>query len=473
MKKILLIINFIFLIGIVNVVNAANIGIVVEFNDGSVKTDCVNVPSETDGFQIVEKSIFNILWSPESPFGSLICKIEGEGTEISGNFCEFFSDFWNFNILPDGDNTWIHSPVGHNAPGGCWNRNAFSFGGHYCGIDKDVLGYKFGSGGDEPPLKKYNQVCEKLEVKDIKVYVNGKKEAGADEDGGKIDVIPGSKLELKIKLKNLYTGDEDVEINDITVEGTLEDIDDGSDIEDEANDFDLNPKKDKEVSLEFDIPLEVEDNEYDLIIEIQGENERSFLYSKKIEFEVEVDKEKHDIIFNKLEFLDSSAQCGSSANLKVDAVNLGTNDETVKLVISNEELGIRIQEYFELSQDPFDKDNSFSKTYKIILPSGIATSTYTLRADLFYGDNIESSTAELNIVCGENVLEEKSKDKKSTVSDPKSKTTIESKITGAITATNTEGKKLSGGNVLMMSLVIGEILILIAGVALLIHIIKK
>ena len=225
--------------------------------------------------------------------------------------------------------------------------------------------------------------------------------------------------------------------------------------------------------LEFDIPLEVEDNEYDLIIEIQGENERSFLYSKKIEFEVEVDKEKHDIIFNKLEFLDSSAQCGSSANLKVDAVNLGTNDETVKLVISNEELGIRIQEYFELSQDPFDKDNSFSKTYKIILPSGIATSTYTLRADLFYGDNIESSTAELNIVCGENVLEEKSKDKKSTVSDPKSKTTIESKITGAITATNTEGKKLSGGNVLMMSLVIGEILILIAGVALLIHIIKK
>jgi len=38
------------------------------------------------------------LWSPESAFGQLICKINGEGTDIQGNFCAYFGEFWNFNI---------------------------------------------------------------------------------------------------------------------------------------------------------------------------------------------------------------------------------------------------------------------------------------------------------------------------------------------------------------------------------------
>ena len=266
MKKTLLIINLIFLIGIVNFVHAENVGIVVEFSDGSVKTDCVNVPSGTNGFDILEKTVFDILWSPKHIlFGSSLCKIGGEGNDLEDGSCfdALTFNFWNFNILSDGDNEWIHSPVGHNGVGGCWNRDEFSFGGHYCGVDNDVIGYKFGSGGAEPPLKTYEQVCEKLEVKDIKVYVDGKKESGADEDGGKIDVVPGSELELKIELENLYTDDEDVEINDITIEGTLEDIDDGGDIYDEADDFDLNADRDKKISLKFDIPLEVEDGDYD------------------------------------------------------------------------------------------------------------------------------------------------------------------------------------------------------------------
>ena len=466
-KIILFIINLILLIGIINIVYAVDVGIVVEFNDSTVRTDCVNVPSETNGFEILEKSNFDILWSPASPFGKVICKMGGEGTEISGSFCEYFGDFWNFNVLPNGNNEWIHSPVGHDGPGGCWNRNILSFGGHYCGTDKDVIGYKFGSGGDEPPLKTYQQVCEKLKVKDIKVYVDGKKEVGADEDGGKIDAVPGSKLELKIKLKNLYTDDEDVEINDITIEGTLKDIDNGDDLEDDTNDFDLNPEKDRELSLEFNIPLEVEDDEYDLIVEIKGENERSFYYSKKIEFEVEVDKEKHDVIFNNLEFENNNIQCGGSANLKVNVVNLGTENEVVRLVISNQELDINVRESFELSEDPYDKDNSFSKTYDITLPADINPDIYIFRADLFYGSNIESSTAELNVECNK-FIQTKPK-----LSNTKPDTDTESKITGAITTTNIEEKNLSSRNILIVSLISGEIIVLILGATLLVYVLRK
>ncbi len=457
----------IFLISIANIVHAENVGIIVEFSDGTIKTDCVNVPSETDGYEILEKSVFDVLWSPESSFGQLACKINGEGTNVSGSFCEFFGDFWNFNILPNGNNEWIHSPVGHNGLEGCWNRDVLSFGGHYCGVDKEVIGYKFGPGGNEPPLKTYEQICEKLKIEDIKIYVDGKKEAGADEGGGKIDAVPGSKLELKIKLENLYEDNENVRINEITVQGILEQIGNGDDIDDEINTFGLNPEKSKEITLKFNIPLEVEENDYDLKVEIDGENERHFPYSKKIEFEVEVDKEKHDVIFNKLEFSNNNIQCDSSANLKVDVVNLGTENEEIKLVISNQEVDINIQEDFELSGDPFDKDNSFSKIYGVKLPADINSDVYVFRADLFYGNNLESSTVELNVECN------KLTKTKSTPSNPKSNTNTKSEITGAIATIDTEEKNLSSGNVLMISLVIGEIIVLIAGVFLLIHIFRK
>ena len=407
-KILLLIINLILIILSVNIAYSVNVGIIVELEDGTIKTDCINVPQETDGFEILEKSIFDILWSPSSAFGQLVCKIDGEGTEIQGNFCEFSGEFWNFNILPAGENEWLHSPVGHNGPGGCWNSKSASFAGHYCGVDKDVLGYKFDSGSDgEPQLKTYKQVCEKLSVKDIVVYVDGKTEAGADENGGKIDVTPGSKIELKIEIKNLYSDDK-VEIEDVSVEATLESIDDGNDLEATAKDFDLNVGKDKEITLEFNIPLEVEDGDYDLIVEIEGENERGFPYSEIIEFKVEVEKEKHDVAFNELKFSKNNIKCGNATKLNVNVVNLGTNDEDVKLMITNQDLGIDIKESFELSDDPFSKENSFRRSYAVKLPQNAIPGNYIFIADLFFGSDADRSTAALNIECDNFAAAEKS-----------------------------------------------------------------
>jgi hypothetical protein len=407
-KLTFLVLYVVMLVGILNVAEAGNVGIVVELDDGIVKSDCVSVDENTDGFDMLEESVFKILWSPESVFGSLVCKIEGVGTEVSGTFCEFFGGFWNFNILPNGNNAWIHSPVGHNGPGGCWNRDEFSFAGHYCAVNKDVLGYKFGSGGDEPPLHTYAQVCEKLDVKDIKVYVDGKKESGADEDGGKIDVLPGSKIELEIELENLYNDVDDVEIVDISVEGTLESIDEGDDISDDAREFDLNSEKKKKITLEFNIPKEVEDGDYDLILEIEGENERGFSYFKEIEFEVEVDKEKHDVIFDNLKFSNDNLRCGGEAELNVNIVNLGTSEEDVALTITNDKLNINMLESFTLNEDPFVKDNRFRKTYKLQLPDDTNPGKYIFFADLAFEGGLEREIVQLNVECSNLVQQEKS-----------------------------------------------------------------
>ena len=47
--------------------------------------------------------------------------------------------------------------------------------------------------------------------------------------------------EIKIKLENMYTDSEDVDIEDISIEGTIEDVDDG----DEKDDIDEEAEIDK------------------------------------------------------------------------------------------------------------------------------------------------------------------------------------------------------------------------------------
>ena len=462
----MLFVSFVLTIFLVQTVDAANVGIVVEFPDGSVKTDCVPFGDSASGYDILQQSIFNVGWSDPGLYGRSLCKIDGVGDEVSGTVCVWDPNlFWAFYIL-DGS-SWQMASVGTES---------------YVAVDKDVLGFvrsgfdAFFNPTEEPPVKTYEQVCDSLQVKNIKVYVDGKKESGADEDGGKIDVVPGSKLELKIEVESLYGKDEDTKIEDIIVEGVLEGIDDDSDLDDEANDFSLKPEKEKEVSLNFDIPLEVEEGDYDLIVTIEGENENAFSYLKEIEFDVEVDKEKHDIIFNKLKLSKDNVECGKFTNLEVKVVNLGVNDETVRLVISNDDLGISIQEYLELDEDPFEKDNSFSKTYKLELPLGILSGTYLFRGDLFYGSDIENSIAELNVACEENVLEYEDVIENTNAENVEINTLnalSTETITGAVTNPAVVEKKSSNKDILMAGMFAGEIIILIAGVGLLIHLLKK
>ena len=76
-KLLLLIINLILFILFVNIVYSVDVGIIAEFEDGTVKTDCVNVDENTDGFAILEKSVFDVLWSPSSLLRTKLRDIAG------------------------------------------------------------------------------------------------------------------------------------------------------------------------------------------------------------------------------------------------------------------------------------------------------------------------------------------------------------------------------------------------------------
>ncbi|MBW2965427.1 hypothetical protein KY363_08270, partial [Candidatus Woesearchaeota archaeon] len=87
-----------------------------------------------------------------------------------------------------------------------------------------------------------------LDFSDVRVEVDGDKQS-ASEGGGSIDITPESKLVMKVTVENLFDNAvEGADIEDIQVTATLEDIDDGDDYEEEADEFDLRPGRDKTVT---------------------------------------------------------------------------------------------------------------------------------------------------------------------------------------------------------------------------------
>jgi hypothetical protein len=300
-KKLLFMLAGIFLISILTS-SAAEVCVVVYYPDQTADGECIDISEGSDGKEVLDATDLDILWTPDTIWGQMICKINGIGTDVQGSTCEYSGDYWNF-VLKDGDE-WGHSPVGLNGGDKCWNRD-FSFSDwstivHYCAEDDDLIGFAFGGAGTAPDM---------LLIDDIKIKVDGKK-SNADEDGGTIkDVEPESKIEIEVKLENLYPDDTNIEIQDIEVEVVIEDIDDDDDIEEESGETDIDAEDSEDIDFEIDIPLEVEDDSYDMTLTITGEDEKGISYEKIIDYRLKVEKEKHKLKFTNIELFPKTIDC--------------------------------------------------------------------------------------------------------------------------------------------------------------------
>ncbi len=101
---------------------------------------------------------------------------------------------------------------------------------------------------------------------------------------------PGDDVDFKIKFKNNFTDAEDLKIEDITATITIEEIDDGEDLDEESKEFDIREDDDKTVTISFKVPIEVEEDTFDVKIEAEGEDENGTDHSVEFAFISEGDK---------------------------------------------------------------------------------------------------------------------------------------------------------------------------------------
>jgi len=118
------------------------VGLVVQFGDGRIETDCVEFKEETiTGYQVFERSKFEVIPSFFSAEGWAICKIEENGCSADNCFCDP-KLFWSYWSLVDG--AWLYSV-----------RGASNFYVH----DSDVQGWRWSNGSHPDEVYDIDDIC--------------------------------------------------------------------------------------------------------------------------------------------------------------------------------------------------------------------------------------------------------------------------------------------------------------------------
>ena len=213
------------------------------------------------------------------------------------------------------------------------------------------------------------------------------------------EASPGSTVKVKIKVANQF--EEEMRIENIFVEATLLGIDDGEDLDEESEEFDLREGRDKTITLTFDVPNKVDEDTYDLDIYIEGEDENGTTHTVEWTIYLDVEKKNHNLEIENLELKPNKISCVRDTKLNFEIVNYGRDtEEEVAYSIFNEELGIdNRQGYFELSEDLFSDDSKLIKSIPIKVSADFANGTYPITVKAFYNkDNLDvTKTVEMII----------------------------------------------------------------------------
>lgn len=224
-----------------------------------------------------------------------------------------------------------------------------------------------------------------LSITNLDVRVGGNKDSDLiNGDGISIAARPGDEIEFALEIRNTFS--DETEIEDIEVEIIIKGIDDENDLEKEAKDFDLNAREDKNIRIDFKIPLEVEEERYDVIIKVTGLDENDIRHEIEWILKLEVIKEEHKVIINKLNLNPEIVSCNRIVNLEIELVNIGEFDEdNVYFEIINTNLEIYIKEEDIELEEGLD-DIRYEDSFRLVIGEFIASGTYPILVHAYYDD---------------------------------------------------------------------------------------
>lgn len=303
-----------------------------------------------------------------------------------------------------------------------------------------------------------------LEITDVTFEVDGKKESGTT-----IDVKPESNLEVSVKVENICEN-PDIDLENVFVLATIEGIDDSDDLEEESDDFNLNAGRPKKETLRFDIPLEVEDEDYPLTIWVEGrqENDSSIRYNETNNYNIDVNKEKHDVVIRSAELDNNALKCSRTTNLDLNMINLGTEDEEgVEIKVTNSELGLNAKTSdIDISSDPFDSDSKYSNSYSIKVAEGQAAGTYPIKVEVTFDEGDEKASKTVDLAVEDCPVVKEVKEAVEVVQEPPQTTPAAAADVVEAEVTEEQPTGILGMNKLVISIIAVEVIVIIGGVLL-------
>ncbi|HLD89009.1 MAG TPA: hypothetical protein VI894_02270 [Candidatus Nanoarchaeia archaeon] len=255
---------------------------------------------------------------------------------------------------------------------------------------------------------------------------DGRKLNFGEENAG-----PGSELRFNFNIQNAFTDKEDIDINDVSVRVTIEEIDEGEGIEEESNEFDLDAEANEEVNIILKIPLGVEAGLYDILIEAEGEDDSGNAHTDKMRLKLDVDKEPREVIVEQASLFPEKIKCSGTSTLTATIRNIGSRIEDKAMIeIVNKDIGINFaKRNIELEEDPFDEDNKFTQSLIVTVDKSMKPGTYPIEVRSYLQEDAlwEKKTANLEVESCGTVAEEQPKENESSEELPK-----ETEETGAV-----------------------------------------
>ena len=248
-----------------------------------------------------------------------------------------------------------------------------------------------------PVTQSWNiQVAEgpKLRIKDLDIKVGGETDKNLnDMERISEKAKPGDKIEFDIELENLYSRSADIDIESIDVTITIENIDDGDDIDDSVSVDDIKAGKDDSVKIDFNIPTLVDEEDYDVIIEVDARDESGNNQDIRWELILEVNKDSHELLLDRADLSPSLVRCSRNPSVDVKVVNIGSKDEDdVKIEITSYELGIDMgEDNIELDSGN-DDDSIFDNNYRLSIGDDVKAGVYPIYVTAYYDSKIGDKT---------------------------------------------------------------------------------
>ncbi len=224
-------------------------------------------------------------------------------------------------------------------------------------------------------------------------------------DAGRIrDVKPGATLTLKVRVENTWPDNTDNhDIEDVTLDCTLDSIGDDDEIDEDVDFGRLNPgERSSRESMQFDISKQADDGEtYTISCNLQGDDQGGTNYDIDFDVDVETQKDNHDVEFTRADLNPSTVSCSRNFDLSYEIQNLGARDEDdVQVTIRNDALDLFKNELItDLQEGSYDdEDTLWSTTTSFSIGKDIQAGTYPIRMEVFFNNGHDSNVNIVNLI---------------------------------------------------------------------------
>jgi len=202
-----------------------------------------------------------------------------------------------------------------------------------------------------------------------------------------VDVLPGSNITFTVRIENTFQGEKNT-LRGVFLTATIEDINDGADLEEESLDAELESGDDYRFEVKFNVPLDSDAMTYNVLLEAEGEDKNDSQHRAELKLKLEVKKQSHDIRITKILLNPSIVSCDRKAKLTAEIKNMGSNPENqVALEFKSSNFGINSYDkdiFLESSEEASDEERIHIKTLNIDVPSFFSAGTYPIYVNLYW-----------------------------------------------------------------------------------------